>query len=87
MLLKNLSLDSGESDGRAQIKGNQAPTQRQTVTSEGTKSESEGNHVPQSSSSSAAAETGHKKEKSVLQAKLTKLAIQIGYAGSDNYIL
>lgn len=25
---------------------------------------------------------GHKKEKSVLQAKLTKLAIQIGYAGS-----
>jgi len=87
MLLKNLSLDSGESDGRAQIKGNQAPTQRQTVTSEGTKSESEGNHVPQSSSSSAAAETGHKKEKSVLQAKLTKLAIQIGYAGSTIAVL
>nr|XP_036668892.1 plasma membrane calcium-transporting ATPase 2 isoform X3 [Drosophila suzukii] len=80
-------MKKGESDGRAQIKGNQAPTQRQTVTSEGTKSESEGNHVPQSSSSSAAAETGHKKEKSVLQAKLTKLAIQIGYAGSTIAVL
>lgn len=26
-------------------------------------------------------ESGHRKEKSVLQAKLTKLAIQIGYVG------
>lgn len=36
------------------------------------------------SSSPAPEESGgsHKKEKSVLQAKLTKLAIQIGYAGS-----
>ncbi|XP_013148835.1 PREDICTED: plasma membrane calcium-transporting ATPase 2 isoform X3 [Papilio polytes] len=33
------------------------------------------------------AETGHKKEKSVLQAKLTKLAIQIGYAGSTIAVL
>lgn len=31
--------------------------------------------------------TGHKKEKSVLQAKLTKLAIQIGYAGSTIAVL
>lgn len=30
---------------------------------------------------------GHKKEKSVLQAKLTKLAIQIGYAGSTIAVL
>ncbi|XP_039496394.1 plasma membrane calcium-transporting ATPase 2 isoform X7 [Drosophila santomea] len=80
---KNLT---GESDGRSQIKGSQAPSQRQTTTSEVTKSESEGNHLPQSSSS-AAAETGHKKEKSVLQAKLTKLAIQIGYAGSTIAVL
>ncbi|XP_017062585.1 plasma membrane calcium-transporting ATPase 2 isoform X2 [Drosophila eugracilis] len=80
-------MKKGESDVRPQIKGSQTPTQRQTVASEGTKSESEGNHVPQSSSTSAAAETGHKKEKSVLQAKLTKLAIQIGYAGSTIAVL
>ncbi|XP_045481460.1 plasma membrane calcium-transporting ATPase 2 isoform X3 [Harmonia axyridis] len=36
------------------------------------------NHVAPSNTSSES----HKKEKSVLQAKLTKLAIQIGYAGS-----
>lgn len=53
--------------------------------SEPIKSESDGNHVQQSSTS--AAETGHKKEKSVLQAKLTKLAIQIGYAGSTIAVL
>lgn len=52
--------------------------------SEPIKSESDGNHVQQSTS---AAETGHKKEKSVLQAKLTKLAIQIGYAGSTIAVL
>lgn len=56
-----------------------------TVASEPIKSESDGNHVQQSSTS--AAETGHKKEKSVLQAKLTKLAIQIGYAGSTIAVL
>ncbi|SPP89037.1 blast:Plasma membrane calcium-transporting ATPase 3 [Drosophila guanche] len=79
-----------ESDGRTPMKGSQtqaqASSQRQPV-SEGTKSESDGNHVPQSSSTSAPAETGHKKEKSVLQAKLTKLAIQIGYAGSTIAVL
>ncbi|EDW50900.1 GM26783 [Drosophila sechellia] len=79
-------MKKGENDGRSQIKGSQAPSQRETVTSEITKSESEGNHLPQSSSSGAA-ETGHKKEKSVLQAKLTKLAIQIGYAGSTIAVL
>ncbi|XP_034139414.1 plasma membrane calcium-transporting ATPase 2 isoform X6 [Drosophila guanche] len=81
---------TGESDGRTPMKGSQtqaqASSQRQPV-SEGTKSESDGNHVPQSSSTSAPAETGHKKEKSVLQAKLTKLAIQIGYAGSTIAVL
>lgn len=41
------------------------------------------NHV----SSSAPAEPPAKKEKSVLQAKLTKLAIQIGYAGSTIAVL
>lgn len=58
-----------------------APTQ---YASEAIKSESDGNHVQPSTS---AAETGHKKEKSVLQAKLTKLAIQIGYAGSTIAVL
>lgn len=41
------------------------------------------NHV---SSEKSSAES-HKKEKSVLQAKLTKLAIQIGYAGSTIAVL
>lgn len=41
------------------------------------------NHVSSATSSSE----GHKKEKSVLQAKLTKLAIQIGYAGSTIAVL
>lgn len=45
---------------------------------------SDENHV---TSSSSAAPDGHKKEKSVLQAKLTKLAIQIGYAGSTIAVL
>jgi Ca2+ transporting ATPase len=34
-----------------------------------------------------APQASHKKEKSVLQAKLTKLAIQIGYAGSTIAVL
>ncbi|XP_023296722.1 plasma membrane calcium-transporting ATPase 2 isoform X3 [Lucilia cuprina] len=52
------------------------------------KADSDGNHIQQQQSSTAAApESGHKKEKSVLQAKLTKLAIQIGYAGSTIAVL
>lgn len=39
------------------------------------------------SNSGTAPEISHKKEKSVLQAKLTKLAIQIGYAGSTIAVL
>lgn len=45
--------------------------------------ENKENHV---SSEKSSAES-HKKEKSVLQAKLTKLAIQIGYAGSTIAVL
>lgn len=41
------------------------------------------NHVSSEKSSGES----HKKEKSVLQAKLTKLAIQIGYAGSTIAVL
>lgn len=37
--------------------------------------------------SAAHGDSGQKKEKSVLQAKLTKLAIQIGYAGSTIAVL
>lgn len=53
--------------------------------SDAVKSESDGNHVQLSSSANV--EPPHKKEKSVLQAKLTKLAIQIGYAGSTIAVL
>lgn len=45
--------------------------------------EAKENHVASASSGGE----GHKKEKSVLQAKLTKLAIQIGYAGSTIAVL
>lgn len=46
------------------------------------------NHVESSGGGGVAEEhTGAKKEKSVLQAKLTKLAIQIGYAGSTIAVL
>ncbi|KAK3932602.1 Plasma membrane calcium-transporting ATPase 3 [Frankliniella fusca] len=50
-------------------------------------SHADGNHAAKSHENhtgggSTAKEEGGKKEKSVLQAKLTKLAIQIGYAGS-----
>lgn len=50
-----------------------------------TKEESAENHVE--SSSGAVEGASAKKEKSVLQAKLTKLAIQIGYAGSTIAVL
>lgn len=62
-----------------------APT---TVVSQ--KADSDGNHIQlqqQQSGGGTAPESGHKKEKSVLQAKLTKLAIQIGYAGSTIAVL
>ncbi|KAM8702751.1 hypothetical protein ACLKA7_005118 [Drosophila subpalustris] len=74
---------TGENDGRAPTKSVHAPQSHGA--SETIKSESDGNHVQQPSTSTA--ETGHKKEKSVLQAKLTKLAIQIGYAGSTIAVL
>ncbi|KAM7341368.1 plasma membrane calcium-transporting ATPase 3 isoform 4-T4 [Cochliomyia hominivorax] len=52
------------------------------------KADSDGNHIQQQQSTGGGApEAGHKKEKSVLQAKLTKLAIQIGYAGSTIAVL
>lgn len=53
--------------------------------------ESVENHVDNGASGGGGttepAPTSHKKEKSVLQAKLTKLAIQIGYAGSTIAVL
>lgn len=51
---------------------------------------SSNNHVPTTSPTEGGGGgggSGHKKEKSVLQAKLTKLAIQIGYAGSTIAVL
>ncbi|XP_034474940.1 plasma membrane calcium-transporting ATPase 2 isoform X2 [Drosophila innubila] len=79
-------MKKGENDGRAPPGGkSQHAAPPSLSTSEAIKSESDGNHVQQPSTSTA--ETGHKKEKSVLQAKLTKLAIQIGYAGSTIAVL
>lgn len=53
--------------------------------------ESVENHVDSNAggtgTESAPPASAHKKEKSVLQAKLTKLAIQIGYAGSTIAVL
>nr|UYR00237.1 plasma membrane calcium-transporting ATPase [Plectrocnemia conspersa] len=62
------------------------------VTSNNHVSQEEDNHVsvaPASGGESGGGggESSHKKEKSVLQAKLTKLAIQIGYAGSTIAVL
>lgn len=54
--------------------------------SDGIKAEAEGNHV-QTAPAAAAPAGDQKKEKSVLQSKLTKLAIQIGYAGSTIAVL
>jgi Ca2+ transporting ATPase len=45
------------------------------------------NHHASKSEAAASHAESNKKEKSVLQAKLTKLAIQIGYAGSTIAIL
>lgn len=47
----------------------------------------EGGENHHAAAPASAVETGGKKEKSVLQAKLTKLAIQIGYAGSTIAVL
>lgn len=77
MIIQNC-LYVGADDGRAPIKNMSPPP------TDGIKSESDGNHVQQVSTP---AEASHKKEKSVLQAKLTKLAIQIGYAGSTIAVL
>lgn len=79
------TMNAGENDGRASVPAKSAQASQSHVASEAIKSESDGNHVQQPSTSTA--ETGHKKEKSVLQAKLTKLAIQIGYAGSTIAVL
>ncbi|EDW10903.2 plasma membrane calcium-transporting ATPase 2 isoform X6 [Drosophila mojavensis] len=78
-------MKKGESDGRPPMKESSHAVASTQYASEAIKSESDGNHVQPSTTS--AAETGHKKEKSVLQAKLTKLAIQIGYAGSTIAVL
>jgi len=45
-------------------------------------SETATNTVATATTTTTAAAAGSRKERSVLQAKLTKLAIQIGYAGT-----
>ncbi|XP_037946981.1 plasma membrane calcium-transporting ATPase 2 isoform X4 [Teleopsis dalmanni] len=74
-------MKKGGEDGRAPVKNMDIDS---LPPSDGLKSDSDGNHIQQTSS---AVESSHKKEKSVLQAKLTKLAIQIGYAGSTIAVL
>lgn len=53
----------------------------------GTKIDVNGDAGEKSESKDPLPASAHKKEKSVLQAKLTKLAIQIGYAGSTIAVL
>ncbi|XP_067614140.1 plasma membrane calcium-transporting ATPase 3-like isoform X5 [Eurosta solidaginis] len=69
----------GAEDGRVSVKN-----MHMSPSTDGIKVEADGNYVQQSTSP---VEPTHKKEKSVLQAKLTKLAIQIGYAGSTIAVL
>ncbi|XP_072765662.1 plasma membrane calcium-transporting ATPase 2 isoform X6 [Anoplolepis gracilipes] len=57
------------------------------VTGSGGGGKHEGGENHHAAAPASAAETSGKKEKSVLQAKLTKLAIQIGYAGSTIAVL
>ncbi|XP_041984230.1 plasma membrane calcium-transporting ATPase 3 isoform X16 [Aricia agestis] len=74
---------------KQQKKGAQTQSQRKSLTGDDEGANSHGNHADNhvAPADKPAPESGHKKEKSVLQAKLTKLAIQIGYAGSTIAVL
>lgn len=77
MKIKKIKKRKGDEGG--EITGN-------SHTSGGTKHDGgENHHAPATSGGGGGHES--KKEKSVLQAKLTKLAIQIGYAGSTIAVL
>ncbi|XP_046974181.1 plasma membrane calcium-transporting ATPase 2 isoform X4 [Vanessa cardui] len=81
---------------KKEAKKQQRKSQRKSLTgdddlpasgnSHGNHARPDDNHVPAPAADKPAPES-HKKEKSVLQAKLTKLAIQIGYAGSTIAVL
>ncbi|XP_030040714.1 plasma membrane calcium-transporting ATPase 2 isoform X3 [Manduca sexta] len=72
---------------RKSLSGDEEPTLPASGNSHGANhARPDDNHVP-APTTDKPAETSHKKEKSVLQAKLTKLAIQIGYAGSTIAVL
>ncbi|XP_048000496.1 plasma membrane calcium-transporting ATPase 2 isoform X5 [Leguminivora glycinivorella] len=71
-----LNMATGDEDVTVPASGN----------SHGNHARADDNHVPAPPADKPAPES-HKKEKSVLQAKLTKLAIQIGYAGSTIAVL
>uniref|UniRef100_U5EU54 Calcium-transporting ATPase n=1 Tax=Corethrella appendiculata TaxID=1370023 RepID=U5EU54_9DIPT len=82
---KSLTGDEGDviTSNSHQTKPYSQPVHQTTLPSD------DDNHVNQATSPTgdAGGGGGHKKEKSVLQAKLTKLAIQIGYAGSTIAVL
>ncbi|KOB77531.1 Calcium-transporting ATPase [Operophtera brumata] len=67
-------------------KGDEEATLPASGNSHGNHARPDDNHVAPPADKPAP-EASHKKEKSVLQAKLTKLAIQIGYAGSTIAVL
>ncbi|XP_013174705.1 PREDICTED: plasma membrane calcium-transporting ATPase 2 isoform X2 [Papilio xuthus] len=83
LTLLGAAVDKQEKEIKQMKKGDEDATLAAGSNSHGA-NHREDNHV---APTDKPAETSHKKEKSVLQAKLTKLAIQIGYAGSTIAVL
>ncbi|XP_045539657.1 plasma membrane calcium-transporting ATPase 2 isoform X3 [Papilio machaon] len=83
LTLLGAAVDKQEKEIKQMKKGDEDATLAASSNSHGA-NHREDNHV---APTDKPAETSHKKEKSVLQAKLTKLAIQIGYAGSTIAVL
>ncbi|XP_063542832.1 plasma membrane calcium-transporting ATPase 2 isoform X3 [Cydia strobilella] len=84
--LLGAAVESQDKQIKQMKKGDEDVTLPASGNSHGNHARPDDNHVPAPASDKPAPES-HKKEKSVLQAKLTKLAIQIGYAGSTIAVL
>ncbi|XP_072765670.1 plasma membrane calcium-transporting ATPase 2 isoform X7 [Anoplolepis gracilipes] len=87
--LLGAAVDQQEQEIKKMKKGDETVeiTGNSHVTGSGGGGKHEGGENHHAAAPASAAETSGKKEKSVLQAKLTKLAIQIGYAGSTIAVL
>ncbi|XP_063630103.1 plasma membrane calcium-transporting ATPase 2 isoform X6 [Cydia splendana] len=84
--LLGAAVESQDKEIKQMKKGDEGVNLPASGNSHGNHNRPDDNHVPAPASDKPAPES-HKKEKSVLQAKLTKLAIQIGYAGSTIAVL